>query len=142
MKCFLVLTLAAAAVLATPATKLPAEVDVKAQKQVSQASTGEPSPAAVVVPESDVEIDDTLQGKHSILFEYARSRSDTVGAPYLFTRGGSIYTKKKSTSIARQQLLDPCEQGQGVCMSGLDCSFQRGDNIGNCDGGGVCCHSK
>ncbi|XP_022655399.1 uncharacterized protein LOC111248001 [Varroa destructor] len=40
----------------------------------------------------------------------------------------------------RQQHLDPCEQGQGVCMSGFDCTLQRGENIGNCDGGGVCCH--
>ncbi|XP_003742203.1 uncharacterized protein LOC100906880 [Galendromus occidentalis] len=102
MKFLLLSTFTLLAVTGSPAAERHSESDVRTRTQTSKAPTGESPVPPVVVPESDVEIDDSLQ--------------------------------------ARQQLLDPCEQGQGVCMSGLDCSFQRGNNIGNCDGGGVCCH--
>lgn len=77
MKFFLVLSLAAATILASPAAELPMQDDLKTPGQASVASIGKPPvavAAAVVVPESDVEIDDTLQGKQSVLFEYARPR--------------------------------------------------------------------
>jgi len=40
----------------------------------------------------------------------------------------------------RQILLDPCEQGQGVCLSQFQCSGQGGERIGFCNGGNHCCH--
>lgn len=78
MRCFLVLSFVAVAVLASPATQTPEGGEVRAQTQASEPASVKAPAAAVVVPESDVEIDDTLQGKHSVLFAYARSRPDTV----------------------------------------------------------------
>lgn len=40
----------------------------------------------------------------------------------------------------RQILLDPCEQGHGVCLSPLECRGQNGERIGFCNGGNHCCH--